>query len=89
MKLEFSRQSFEKYTNFRPMGAEFLHADRQTDGRTDMAKLIVAVRNFAQSPKNQHTHTHTHLFVSHVQKRCCLPTQTYGTRSATSYISWV
>jgi len=42
--------------NIRPMGAELLHADRRTDGRTDMTKLIVAFRNFAKSPKNQHTH---------------------------------
>jgi hypothetical protein len=32
----------------RPVGAELFHAD----GRTDMTKLIVAFRNFANSPKN-------------------------------------
>jgi len=37
--------------NICPEGAEF-HADGQTDGRTDMTKLIAAFRNFA---------THTHL----------------------------
>jgi hypothetical protein len=41
----------------RPVGAEFLHAD----GRTDMTKLIVAFRNFANvpkiEPKNQVTKT--------------------------------
>jgi len=31
----------------------------QTDGRTDMTKLIVAFRIFAKMPKIQ-THTHTH-----------------------------
>ena len=31
----------------RPMGAEFFHADRQTE----MTKLIVAFRNFANAPK--------------------------------------
>jgi len=64
MKLEFSRQSFEKYTNIKfhenPSNgrrvATFGQADRQTDGRTDMAKLIVVFRNFAKSSKNQHTH---------------------------------
>jgi len=39
----------------RPVGAEF-HADRQTDGRTDrqtdMTKLTVTFRNFANAPKN-------------------------------------
>jgi hypothetical protein len=31
----------------RPVGAEFLQADR----RTDMTKLIVSLRNFANAPK--------------------------------------
>jgi len=31
-----------------PLGAELFHADR----RTDMTKLIVAFRNFANAPKN-------------------------------------
>ena len=36
----------------RPMGAEELfHAG----GRTDMTKLIIAFRNFANAPKNQNT----------------------------------
>jgi len=34
------------------MGAELFHADRQTD----MTKLIVALRNFANAPKDQHVH---------------------------------
>jgi hypothetical protein len=32
----------------RPVGANLFHADRQSD----MAKLIVAVRNFAKAPNN-------------------------------------
>jgi hypothetical protein len=32
------------------VGAEF-HADRQTDGQTDMMKLIVTFHNFANAPK--------------------------------------
>jgi len=54
-KLEFSRQSFEKYqkpklTKIRPVGAELFHAS----GRTDMTKLkpIAAFGNFAQVIKN-------------------------------------
>jgi hypothetical protein len=35
----------------RPVGAEFFHSDRRTDGRTDMTKLTVAFRNFANTPK--------------------------------------
>jgi hypothetical protein len=59
MKLEFSRQIFEKYSDVKfhenpsserrvvPCGRE----DTQTDGRTDVTKLIVALRNLANSPK--------------------------------------
>jgi len=40
----------------RPMGAELLHAHRrtagETEGQTDMTKLIVTLRNFTCSPKN-------------------------------------
>jgi hypothetical protein len=35
-----------------PVGAELFHADGRTDGQTDMTKLIVAFRNFANAPKN-------------------------------------
>jgi hypothetical protein len=35
----------------RPVGAELFQADRWTDGRTDMAKLIVAFRYFANALK--------------------------------------
>jgi len=34
-----------------PVGAELFHADGRTDRRTDMTKLIVAFRNFANAPK--------------------------------------
>jgi hypothetical protein len=42
----------------RPVGADLFHADGWTDGRTDrqrltdMTKLIVAFRNFANAPNN-------------------------------------
>ena len=53
MKLEFPGQIFEKYSvsdfkEDRPVGDEFFHMDR----RTDMTKLIVALRNFANEPRN-------------------------------------
>jgi hypothetical protein len=61
MKLEFSRQILEKYSNIkfikiRPVGAEFLHGDGRTDtGQTDewtvMTKLIVAFGKFANAPR--------------------------------------
>ena len=53
IKLEFSRQIFEKilkyqiFTKINPVGAEMLHAN----GRTDITKLIVAFRNITNAPK--------------------------------------
>jgi proteasome assembly chaperone (PAC2) family protein len=55
MKLKFSRQIFLKnaqisnFMKIRPVGAELFNADRQTD----MTKLIVISRNFANAPRNQ------------------------------------
>jgi len=63
MKHEYSRHSFEKYpkiSNFmkiRPVGAKF-HAH----GRTEITKLTVAFRNFANAPKNS--------FVAHPNEVC-------------------
>jgi len=41
----------------RPVGDELLHEDGQTsrraDRRTDMTKLTVVLRNFANAPKNK------------------------------------
>jgi len=34
------------------VGAELFHAERRTEGQTDVTKLIVAFRNFANSNKN-------------------------------------
>jgi len=33
-----------------PVGAELFHADRRTDGLTDITKLIVASCSFANAP---------------------------------------
>jgi len=57
IKLEIFRQISGKYFNIKfhenlPAGAERYHADRRTDGQTNMTKLIVAFHNFANSPKN-------------------------------------
>ena len=54
MRLEFSRQIFRKNTQvsnslrIRALATELFHAY----GQTDMMKLIVAFRSFANSPKN-------------------------------------
>jgi len=36
----------------RPVGAYLIHADGWTERHTDMTKLIIAFRNFANAPKN-------------------------------------
>jgi hypothetical protein len=55
MKLEFSRQfsknaQVSSFIKIRPVGAEVFHAE----GRTDMKKLIVAFRNFGNTPNQNH-----------------------------------
>jgi hypothetical protein len=55
MKLEFSGQIFEKtqiyiFIKILPVGTELFHAEGRSDRQTDMTKLIVAFRNFANAP---------------------------------------
>jgi len=46
----FSKKfSKTKFHEIRPVGAELFHADGQTGRRTDVAKLMVAFRNFANA----------------------------------------
>ena len=56
MKLEFSRQIFEKSSDIKfnknPVGAELFHADRR---QADMTKLIVAFRSFANAPEKENS----------------------------------
>jgi len=62
MKLEFYRQSLEKSSNInchehpssRSRVVTSKRTEGQTDVRTDMTKLIVAFRNFANASKNQY-----------------------------------
>jgi len=53
MKLEYSRQLFEKYSNTKihasPFSGSPVVAFGQTDGQTDTKKLVVAFRNLAKS----------------------------------------
>jgi hypothetical protein len=54
LKLEFSQQIVEKYSNFMkipPVRADMLHADGWTDGKIDTIKLFVTFLNFAHKPK--------------------------------------
>jgi hypothetical protein len=57
MKLEFSRQLNEKYSNIKfyenpSIGSRVVHCG-WTGGQTDITKLIVAYRNFASAPKKK------------------------------------
>jgi hypothetical protein len=68
MRLEFSRQIFESYSNsklmkIRSLGAELFHTDGQTDrwtDREDVTKLIVAFCNFAKALKNARSFIYFH-----------------------------
>ena len=60
MKLDFLKKFFKKsqifaFMKIRPVGSELFSADGQTngrtDGQTDLTKLIVAFRNFANESK--------------------------------------
>jgi hypothetical protein len=55
MKLEFSRQIFEKYSNIKfqenPCSGSRVVPCGRADGQTDMPKLLVAFRNLANTPK--------------------------------------
>jgi hypothetical protein len=61
MKIEFSGQIFEKYSNIKfhenPSNGSRVVQCGQTDGQTGIMKLIVAFRNFANAPKNKHKAT--------------------------------
>ena len=56
MKLEFFRRIFEESSNIKfyqnPSTGSRVIPCGQTDGQTDITKLIVAFRNFANAPKN-------------------------------------
>jgi hypothetical protein len=61
MKLLFSRQIFKKYSNIRFLwnlssGSRVVacgRTDGRTNRRTEMTKLIIAVRNFSNAPKKK------------------------------------
>jgi hypothetical protein len=55
MKLEFSPQIFEKYSNIKfhenPSSGSQVVPGRETGGQRDMMKITVGFRNFANVPK--------------------------------------
>ena len=67
MELEFSPQfsnniQISNFIKIRPVGTELFHADRQTDRKTDMTKVMVTFRNFANAPKNTKRQTFKHIY---------------------------
>jgi hypothetical protein len=64
MKLEFSRQIFAKVLNIKfhknPFSGSGVVLCGKTDGRTAMAKLTIAFRNFAKAPKTALLNTNTY-----------------------------
>jgi len=57
MKLQFSRQILETYSNIKfdenpYCGNELFHGDGRTNGQRDMTKLTVTFRNFSNTPEN-------------------------------------
>ena len=52
MKIEFSEQIFEKCSNVKIYKNPSSGSEDVPCGRTDMTKLKVAFRNFANAPKN-------------------------------------
>ena len=60
MKFELFSADFPKILKYQiswkfvvPVGAGLFHADRLTDGQTDMTKLVIVFRNFANTSKNK------------------------------------
>jgi hypothetical protein len=55
MNLELFRQFLKDneiyFMKISSVGAELFHADRQIDRQTDMTKLTIVFRNFANAPK--------------------------------------
>jgi hypothetical protein len=76
MKLEFSRQCFEKaqissFIEIRPVEAELFHAG----GRTDMTMLIITFRNFANASKYVST-PRSEFSITPIPGRCSTQTRT-------------
>ena len=57
MKLEYSQQIFEKYSNIKfhenPSSGSRVVQCGQTDGQENRTKLTVAFQNFTNAPKNE------------------------------------
>ena len=67
MKLEFSRQIFEKYSKItfheNPRSGSGVVSCLRTDRHTDITKLTVAFRNSANAPKNGSHKTYSLMYI--------------------------
>ena len=77
MKLGILSTDFEanirlqNFMKIRPLGAELVRAEGQTDGRVNMTKLIVAFRSFANAPRfATNWDVRTRRFLLHTGARC-------------------
>ena len=57
------KSQISSFFKIHPVGAELFHKNGHTDGRTNMTKLEVAFRNFANEPNNRQNYT-TLYFIS-------------------------
>jgi len=68
----YKNPQIPNFTKIRPVGAELSPADGETDGRTDMTKLIVAFRNFANALITYYEYKlHIHRIVRQLMWRLC------------------
>jgi len=49
------KTQISNFMKIRSVGAELFHVGGRTEGQTDITKLIVAFRNFANASDNLHT----------------------------------
>ena len=63
MKLEFSRQCFDKYSNAKSRENPSSGSRVFPCGQTDMTKLKVAFRNFANAPTKKSYHICEHFYL--------------------------
>jgi hypothetical protein len=73
MKLDVCRQIFKFHEN--SSGGSRVVSCVQTDGRTDMTKLIVAFRNFVNAPKNSTVCPHSVICINIRRNNDCLSIQ--------------
>jgi hypothetical protein len=80
MQVEFSRQNFEKGSNFKCHQNPSSSSRAVPSGRTDVTKLILAFRNFANAPKKHFIIPNHDPFLSNILRStayCFIPPSTF------------